>query len=602
MASKLWITKSLVACALFIGCSKADKSLKKLKHVKEVSKKEIKSPSPLSEDAVKGLSAPQFPQKQKNLVDVTKKYGLEGVTGTHLYVSDLNNDGFDDLIVLPSFYSIPKFYFYNSKLKKFVLTDHPVLNPIERASFLAFVDLDHDGIKDAIFATFNQRSAIRPEPIRVFKGRISTSKLTKKKSYTLHKSFSLKGTEGPVSSLNLFDFNNDGNLDLYVTNWFNVRKSGAKTEHNRLYAGKGNLKFTSLSEARFFEKNSYESSDRLKVSPTPTFGSTLCDFNGDGRPEILEANTSGVKNRLWLAQSFQGKVEYFNIANFNGFSEDSIGRHLDRGAGHTFYGICTDYNQDSFLDVALGELFHSYDLDNRDRSSILTGATNTAPYRFLRTEYHQDDGTRNWNQGDKRGNWLDINLDGLDDLIVDNTGFPPKSRLVYFKQHPDHSFEDIADEVGVDHVNPSGTVYLDVNKDGRPEVLSGQTQVRDSKIKNRIYLYENRYKYPRQALKLHYNSGLFGVTAVLSHSHNKEFSKVLTPLHGAQSSQNASFQFFSTNEGYFKELSVIKNGKPLEVYKLKRFKSHKLLNLYACLKKQKGAPRIELSQKPCEGQ
>src|SRR5690606_25169990 len=175
----------------------------------------------------------------------------------------------------------------------------------------------------------------------------------------------------------------------------------------------------------------------------------------------------------------------------SGYAQDYDGHFQPRGGGNSFYAVCADYNNDGIMDIAKGELFHSYDPESRDRSAILSGSSLGFPPKFIRTEYHRDDGSGNWSQGDRRGVWGDLNLDGLIDLVVENSGFPPKSRLVFFEQQPNHAFEDKAEIYGLNIVNPTGTVTLDWNRDGKLDLLVGQNSLRTEAITPKLYAFEN---------------------------------------------------------------------------------------------------------------
>ena len=63
--------------------------------------------------------------------------------------------------------------------------------------------------------------------------------------------------------------------------------------------------------------------------------------------------------------------------------------------------------------------------------------------------------------------------------------------LVLFKQFPDHSFVDVAPELGIDIVNPSGVIVGDVNNDGLNDIIVSQDSIRDSQIHKKIYYFRN---------------------------------------------------------------------------------------------------------------
>ena len=84
----------LLTFIISVGCS----SQKKGKLIKTV-KKETKAL----------VSGPRNTSNNTMFFDASDKYGLEGVQATHLYSVNLNNDFYNDLVYLPSFYSIPVF-------------------------------------------------------------------------------------------------------------------------------------------------------------------------------------------------------------------------------------------------------------------------------------------------------------------------------------------------------------------------------------------------------------------------------------------------------------------------------------------------------------
>ena len=90
----------------FVSCSSKKK--------KEVPKKKVKKAAPLL------VSGPTRPTINTDFYDTSSKYGLEGVKATHLYSVNLNNDYYNDLVVLPSYYSIPEFFIFDPSEQKFI--------------------------------------------------------------------------------------------------------------------------------------------------------------------------------------------------------------------------------------------------------------------------------------------------------------------------------------------------------------------------------------------------------------------------------------------------------------------------------------------------
>jgi len=105
-----------------------------------------------------------------------------------------------------------------------------------------------------------------------------------------------------------FDFDRDGNLDLYVGNYVDLSpatrkacysETGARDycgpaafsgETDRLFHGKGDGTFEDVTAPA-----------GLGATPAPTLGAITGDFNGDGWPDLYVAN-DGASNFLWINQ------------------------------------------------------------------------------------------------------------------------------------------------------------------------------------------------------------------------------------------------------------------------------------------------------------
>lgn len=538
-------------------------------------------------------AGPTSPQSNKAFVDKTADYGLDGVRGVRFYAVDLNNNSYSDLVILPDFYSVPEFYYFNPEKMKFIKDDVTRIPDGLRASFLAFYDFDNDGVLDVIVGTLNQSRSFRPIPLKFFKGQLEEDRLVFE-----HKERAIPKHTEPVASVLVLDYDLDGKLDFFQGNWFDMTQDRRPPIPDRLYRGSG-LRFHEDS-ARLQGERDFDRALNTFTNATPTFSASFCDLDGNGYPDILTASAGGHENKMWLnlaAQSFSGRM-FRNYAEESGYAEDDIGSMNPLGGGYTNFSICTDYNNNGIIDILVGELTHPYDPESRDRSSFLTGATLDFPPRFIRTEYHYDEvGPKT--QADQRGVFVDLNRDGLIDVLVDNSGFPPDSRLIAFVQNEDHSFEDQAINLGIDIVNPVGTIVLDVNRDGRMDILTGQVATRDSRIQPRLYLFENQLPYnDKRSLRVFLRgekSNRQGIGATLKLSHGQVVqTRFATFQDGPQPSQNEEGVFFGLGQNStLSSLKVIwpyyevggegESGKVLEMsYDLSKLKFERHLDITVC--------------------
>ncbi len=504
-------------------------------------------------------SGPTLPKLENGLIDQAVALGLENIKSTHNYIVDWNGDGVEDLVILPEYYGPARFFEFKNgpKLNKFVEATYNPFGEVTRASFMAFADFNKDGLLDVVLGTLNQKTELNKDPLRLFiakkiKGRIS---------YQLKKD-AFPSKIMPISSIGLIDFNMDGLLDIFVGNWFDLQKQGNKSAPDRLYQAKDDgLSFIDNS-ALLVDEHNY--SDDLNIYPhaTPTFGVNICDADQNGYPDIATAASSGYGNRLWLNLKDKSvndseeseEREFKDYGEQSKFAHDLEGAFSPLGGGNSFYALCHDYNNDGAIDFAIGELFHSYDTETRDRSAILTGISANFPPEYLRTEYHMDDGTGTWNQGDRRAVWVDINFDHNTDLLVENSGFPPKSRLVAFDQDESHAFADLAKDMGIDIVNPSGIATGDFNRDGRPDIFVGQVSIRNADIDPKLYVFENQYpwngkrvvKIKLRGSKANYHG--LGATVILNTDQGR-YTKNVSYIDGGLPSQNSEGLFFGLAKG-----------------------------------------------------
>ncbi len=499
------------------------------------------------EEARHYLMGPELPSQI--FIDKTEEYGLKNVKAVHLYAVDINRDGFTDLVALEDFYSTPKFYLFNGKTKKFELTESP-FDGIVRGSYLNFVDLDHDGFYDLIVGTLNQKTEMTQYPPRLFKGELIKGKIHYKEKSPLPVGLT------PTASISVIDFDLDGELDLFLANWFSYKDQNPKPVPDLLLKGSG-FEFSDVSNNLKAEYD-YNKTDKVYTNATPTFGAMICDIDKNGFPDILTSTSNGYYNKMWL--NLDGK-NFVNYANESGYAADDDGSERTHGGGNSFFSLCGDYNIDGLIDIVSGTLSKDSDEESRDKSSILSGTSKSFPPKFIRSEFLHENQKAKWSEGNRRGVWIDYNLDGLNDLIIDNSGFPPDSRLVFFKQEEDHSYDDKSKELGVNVMNPSGTVTIDLKQNGIMSFITGQSKTRAGDIENRVYVFENQTKRQgRGSVRFHLQgkkSNYHGISSSVWFSTNKHTRYFNVEYNsGSLPSQNEEGAYFAFGKEVPKNVEV----------------------------------------------
>lgn len=522
-----------------------------------------------------------------SFVDKTNEYGLGGLHGVALNAVDINQDGLTDLVILPSFYGRPRFYLFDKASSKFKEWDHDPLPTDFKASFLNFADLNKDGVVDLVSGVLNQKSEITQVPLRIYFGKVVAGKMSFVEQ-------PLKLAAEPTSSVTIIDYNLDGWPDLFVANWFDNTGNEPKMVADRLLE---NQQGTFKDVSHLLNKETIKSQGQIyPPEAKPTFGASSCDIDQNGYPDILTVSSSGHKNKLWmnLAEKGSGTRFFEDIGVESNYGADHNGSLIPTGGGRSFFSACSDYNNDGMMDIFLGELSHAYDNASVDKSSILTGSKSTYPPYFIRTEYLSDAHNDYWNQGDRRGIWFDYNLDGRVDLLVDNSGFPPFSKLVLFEQDETHAFINNAGQLGIDIVNPMSSIVVDLNGDGKLDIITSQNNIRRSEIPARLYVFENHTQTHGRAFRFHLNgiaSNTEGIGAMVMLYTEKGQEKIIQRrwveyTQGGLPSQNESGVHFGVDASTqvvgvkvrwpYKKSKGFSTGEVSEkLYPLKRFKDMK---------------------------
>ncbi len=184
-----------------------------------------------------------------------------------------------------------------------------------------------------------------------------------------------------TGGISLIDIDNDLDLDVYVTNGYDVSADEAIPQKNRLYIndGKGHLSI---------DKESVLSNDSLFSS-----GSSWADYNNDGFVDVFISNQRAQNNTLFKGTG-KGFIKVDNITS------------NDQGYSYSANWVDIDLDGDVDLYVANGGLSHSQEdyLYRNDEGDVFT--------RIISTPVTRD------TIATIGGLWRDFNQDGYPDLFA----------------------------------------------------------------------------------------------------------------------------------------------------------------------------------------
>jgi hypothetical protein len=346
----------------------------------------------------------------------------------------------------------------------------------------------------------------------------------------------------PTTSAAFVDADHDGIVDLWVGFWYRAYGTAYTGVQARLFKGNGDGTFTDATKGSGLETTNagYDADTNHR----PAYGVTACDLDDDGKSELLVSAYGREWNLLYTNASTNGAFAFSEIGQASGYAGDSNIDYTDnqfyecyckqsgvtcspppagsptiactagawdpavdpkpwRNNGNTFSTVCADLNGDGKRDLYSAEIAHWHIGQSSDKSELLVndGPTDGAAIHFTRpgrdaTGLAWPHPTSDWNEGGIMVAAADLDLDGLDDLIVGASDYPNNWSLVYLQKHDaPGTFQEVGKDIGLQHDCTVGLAVADFDRDGDLDVVVGSSTARDCATiyphGNEVHLYEN---------------------------------------------------------------------------------------------------------------
>ncbi len=368
---------------------------------------------------------------QLSFSEITQSASLK-TQGTTAIINDQDNDGNLDLFVVNEG---PNHYFRNNGHTQFadVSLSAGLLSEVDYHNAM-IADINNDGTADLF-------------------------EISDSETYRL-----LLGTSGfdftPFSGLkimqdsladfisnrtvSLVDLDNDGNLDLYMSNY---------TDQDFIFAGQGTGNFTDITKAVAL----------AKLSELRPFGTVFSDLNADGLVDIIIPYRDKAQNGRYLDCFLnEGAFKFKRFDSPCFFSlEYSI---------YIKAALAEDLNNDGFTDLLLF---------NQDRHPILLQNSGDATFFKVAEMGGLKIKLRHKEEVGGIINAADLNNDGWMDLVVGGRVFLNKQNML---------FDEITEKAGIHFI---GTPSLaDIDNDGDMDIFFGSSEYGLGKGK-RAALYKN---------------------------------------------------------------------------------------------------------------
>lgn len=426
---------------------------------------------------------------------------------SRLGFADINGDGLDDIVAHSLFPNaqagIPfeHLVFVNrgdGTFKNF--SDASGLREVQ-AGFFAFGDVDNDGDQD-VFAGLDITDLV---------GETHQLLLNDGDGHFTAKAGSgLEGTAGQtVASNGVFaDFDNDGDLDLFVANG-----QTSYLARDQLFFNDGTGTFTSAA-----------SGDLGGNRAAPSNGAVACDYDNDGDLDIFVSvygvSQSGAQNFLF---ENDGAGHFTDVAVERGFASLATGNYWTESTGFgtetqpsgepgTYIGgngfgvDCGDINNDGLMDIFLTNISHPSEGDFSrkwsDPTQVLINQGSAAGWTFVNEFLARG---LPFNEGDVDGALVDFDNDGRYDLSISRDrkyegAYDEEDQKAWFglmHQQQDGSFASVGVSSGINDPglelvrmkNAQNHAWSDIDHDGDLDLLVGG---RDTGGGRPNFLFENQ--------------------------------------------------------------------------------------------------------------
>jgi len=353
-------------------------------------------------------------------VEISETIGFTPLTWDviDLFFTDVNNDGYPDIYLNPEFDGSRTLFLGNISHSFQYQT---IGGPFRYCRSNCFTDINNDFYMELYESNYLGTSW---GANLLFLNNVSSFINISASSGT---NYTGEG-QGTVS----FDYNNDGYLDLFLSNGI------GGVEYDILFENNGDSTFTDVSNLVGIN---YQANGQHVASG---------DINNDGLMDLYVVNFNNPNNLLIASISPpDSQVTYTDIATQAGV--DVSGRFFAADFG--------DFNNDGWLDIILAGLDSSKLFLNNGNNSFQDISTISGVENIISMDIAL----------------FDCDQDGLLDVFLAGSHRSPRSNNVLLKNNNDLTFSDITNLAGLDVETIGYCAMADYNLDGFPDIaLAGQ--------------------------------------------------------------------------------------------------------------------------------
>ncbi len=266
-----------------------------------------------------------------------------------------------------------------------------------------------------------------------------------------------------------FDYDRDGDLDLYVLNHANERATlntplpkkinGEASSNDHFYKNNGDQTFTEISKEAGITIEGYG------------LGLAISDFNRDGWPDVYVSNDFIYNDLLYINQQGKGFsnqiADYFQHQTYNGMGCDAA-----------------DFNNDGLVDLVEMDMLPETNLGQK----MMAGSMTWDKWRLIEQAGYESQYMRNSLQSSVRSPQSSVSSFGRSEHPEFTSGIHSLDSRIERSEHPEFTSEpqspvaysEIGQLAGVDATDWSwAPLFADFDNDGRKDLFISNGYLRD---------------------------------------------------------------------------------------------------------------------------
>jgi hypothetical protein len=410
------------------------------------------------------LTFSAYSQAPDWIENATIATGMDSASGGTVYTVDVNNDHYPDIALIRPLNtgtkSVIKLYLNKQKPGggKYdrIFEDATEWSNIDLkrngehgriTDLAAFADVNNDGSVDCITGIYYHRwEYYHPDSLDPG-DRCEVLLNNGKGQFTIKTDAGLRDMGlTNATGLSFLDFNNDGNIDLFISQWF-LDYANNIMMPSILMKGKGDGSFIDVSTA-----------SGIKTDYNPLYGINATDWNNDGWIDLATCPYCRSAGSLWM----NNKNETFtDVALQSGYNTQFLNGEGWGDQSQTYAkALCTwaaqpaDYDNDGDMDFFYVLVHGGFGLDvygkTCGRSTIAENYGSDSNYKLAwlidKTERKIP---RSSHLGDYDASWFDIDNDMWQDMVMGNGSYAINTRLFILRQDQSHYLKDISSSLDI---------------------------------------------------------------------------------------------------------------------------------------------------------